>query len=61
MINIKGLPLKHEDECQNLFDPNRHFVGNYFVKPIYKYLPDTKGLDDEERLSYEFKNVKEGL
>lgn len=61
MINIKGFPLLHEDECNDLFSAEDSFTGYYFVKPIYKYLPDTDGLDDEEKAKYKFKNVKEGL
>ena len=61
MINIKGCPLLHEDECNDLFSAEGSFTGYYFVKPIYRYLPDTDRLDDEEKAKYKFKNVKEGL
>ena len=61
MITIKGIPLLHEDECTDLFSADSTWSDYYyFIKPIYKYLPDTDGMDDEERANYKFKNVKEG-
>ena len=59
MINIKGFPLLHEDECNDLFSSEDDFTGYYFVKPIYKYLPDKDSWDGEEK--DKFNNVREGL
>jgi len=61
MINIKGFPLLHEDECNDLFSAEGSFTDGFFVKPIYRYLPDFDGLNEEEKIDYKFKNVKKGL
>ena len=61
MISIKGFPFLHEDECNDLFSAQGCFTGDYLVKPIYRYFPNTDGLDVEEKEKYKFKNVKEGL
>ena len=61
MINIKGFPLLHEEECREMFSNDRSFSGYYFMKPVYEWLPDFGDLvDDEEKSKYIFKNVKEG-
>ncbi len=61
MINLSGFPLLHQDECKEMFSAEDFWSGYYFVKPIYKWLPDFKDLDDDERAKYKFKNVKEGM
>ena len=61
MVNIKGFPLLHEEECKEMFSADMSFSGYYFMKPIYKWLPDFSDLDDEEKAKYIFKNLKEGM
>lgn len=61
MVNIKGFPLLHEDDCKELFSADMSFFASYFMKPIYKWLPDFSDLDDEEKAKYIFKNLKEGM
>ena len=61
MINLNGFPLLHEDECKEMFSSENSWAGYYFIKPIYKWLPDLQNLDDYERSKYKFKNVKEGM
>lgn len=60
MINLNGFPLLHEDECKEIFSAENNWAGYYFVKPIYKWLPDMQELEDYEREKYIFKNIKEG-
>ena len=60
-ITINGFPLLREDECNGLFSAEYCFTGNYFLKPIYRWLPDFRDMDDEEKAEYNLKNVKEGL
>ena len=52
MVNIKGFPLLHEEECKEMFSADMSFSGYYFMKPIYKWLPDFSDLDDEEKAKY---------
>jgi len=61
MINIKGFPLLHEEECKEMFSADMSFSGYYFMKPSYKWLPDFGELDDEDKEKYIFKNLKEGM
>ena len=61
MVNIKGFPLLHEEECKEMFSADMPFSGYYFMKPIYKWLPDFSELDDKEKEKYIFKNLKEGM
>lgn len=61
MVNIKGFPLLHEEECREMFSADMSFSGYYFIKPIYKWLPDFKELDDEEKAKYIFKNLKQDM
>jgi hypothetical protein len=44
MVNIKGFPLLHEEECKEMFSADMSFSGYYFMKPIYKWLPDFSDL-----------------
>ena len=62
MINIKGVPLVHEeDDMGRLFNPGNCLTDKYLLRPIYTYLPNMSELNDEERKDYKFKDVKEGL
>ena len=61
MINLNGFPLLHEDECKEMFSSENSWAGYYFIKPIYRWLPDFQQLDDDERAKYKFKNVKKGM
>jgi len=60
MININGIPLLEDSECKGIFSEDDCAEG-YFINPIYKWLPDFKDLDDDERKKYKFKDLKEGL
>lgn len=61
MINIKEFPLLDQEKCKEMFSADMSFSGYYFIKPIYEWLPDFSGLDDEEKAKYIFKNLKEGM
>lgn len=61
MINIKGIPLLHEDDCLSLFTPEGFLSSYYFLKPKYKYLPDLKYIDEKEKSEYFLKDIKEGF
>ena len=62
MINIKGIPLLHEDKCANLFNIRGILTGHFMVKPLIKWLPKIKGFyTNEERESYLFKNIEPGF
>ena len=60
MVNIKGFPLLHEEDCKRLFSADAFYTHLFFLKPIYKSLPDFTEFDDEEKEDYIFKNLKQG-
>jgi len=59
MITIKGFPLLHEDECDTMFSADQSWAGEFFIKPKYKWLPDSR--EDEEREGYLLKDIKPGM
>jgi hypothetical protein len=58
MNNI--FPLVENTECHDLFTGEGSFIGIYSMKPIFEWLPNFNGLDEEEKKEYKYKNIKEG-
>jgi hypothetical protein len=61
MLEKLEFPFVHEDDCKGIFEPETPLSDAYFLKPEYKYFPDTDGLEDDEKEKYKFKNVKPGM
>lgn len=59
MITINNLPLVKKDKF-DLFS-NDIYGDKYYLKPEYKYLPDFTDMNEEEKLTYNLKDIEEDV
>ena len=59
MITINNLPLVKAENV-NLFE-DQMWSTAYFLKPEYTYLPDFSDMDEEDKLTYNLKDIEEGM
>lgn len=61
MKKDQRFPLLRQEQCNGLLNSDDDSLAeDYFMKPIFKPLPDTDGLSDEEKAKYKFRDIEEG-